>query len=183
MKYIIDIPNDDVGRWIGGTPYGLKLFVPLSIEDCGEYHIKTEIPVEPYIEPVRKAIEDKVWDFVRTCLVMDGSDFVDAFDSCSYINLLEHSYQEAKAKYDEWKKQKDEIHVGNEVENASYKKGIVLNHYISPSSGLEYVRVLYMDDDGNSFISAWEKKDVCKTGRHFDEVVTLLEKMREVKNN
>ena len=51
MKYIIDIPNDDVGRWISGTPHGLRLFVPISIEDSDEYHIKTDIPVKEYIEP------------------------------------------------------------------------------------------------------------------------------------
>lgn len=90
---------------------------------------------------------------------------------------LYQDYQKAKERYEAWKKQKDEIHVGDEVENASHKEGIAINHHISPSNGLEYVRVLYMDDDGNSFISAWEKNNVCKTGRHFDEVEELLEKM------
>ena len=161
MKYIIDIPNE------------------LAEATARYWSETTDMTLVPYTEPDRKAIEDKVWEFVRTCLVMDGSDFVDAFDSCSYINLLEYSYQVAKAKYESWLKQKDEIHVGDEVENTSHKKGIVINHYISSSNGLEYVRVLYMDDDGNSFISAWGKNDVCKTGKHFDEVEEMLKKMKE----
>lgn len=157
MKYIIDIPNE------------------LAEATARYWNETTDMTLVPYIEPDRKAIEDEVWEFVRNCLtMMDGSDFADAFDSYSYSNFLEYSYQIAKARYEAWLKKKDEIHVGDEVENASHKKGIVFNQ---SNNGMKYVRVLCMDN-GNSFISAWEKNDVCKTGRHFDEVGELMEKMR-----
>ena len=117
-----------------------------------------------------------VWNFAWKIFSMDIGEYAEIFDDkgCS------SDYREAKAEYESWKKRNiNEIHVGDEVENTSHKKGIVLNHYISPSNGLKYVRVLYMDDDDNSFISAWEKNDVYKTGKHFDEVEEMLKKIKE----
>lgn len=123
MKYIIDIPNEDVGRWVSGTPYGLRLFVPLSIEDGGEYHIKTEIPVEPYIEPVRKAIEDKVWEFVNFLEnKLKASDYDFIFDDNSPYD--KYTYQEAKAKYEAWLKQKDDEESLKDVTALADKIGI-----------------------------------------------------------
>lgn len=153
-KYIIDIPESFV---LCSPLKGEILGIPLSL--CASatqqsYTLPTEIKLEPYTEP----------------------DIYPHTDNPTGWELYQ-DYQKAKERYETWKKQMNEIHVGDEVENASHKKGIVLNHYISPSSGLEYVRVLYMDDDGNSFISAWEKNNVCKTGRHFDEVEELLKKI------
>lgn len=60
MKYIIDIPNPDVSRWVAETPFGKKLHIPISVEDGEEYFIATKIYVEEHTEPDRKAIEDEV---------------------------------------------------------------------------------------------------------------------------
>lgn len=168
MKYIIDVPCElieDDGLLTFRSPYA---------------DVLTDIHAEPYTEPDRKDIEDGVWEFLDFLFTgMSAKERYECFDNVFAHRIVSTmTYQEAKSKYEAWKKQNDEIHVGDEVENASHKKGIAFNHCISPSSGLEYVRVLYMDDDSNSFISAWEKNDVCKTGRHFDEVAELLEKMR-----
>ena len=171
MRYIIDAPSSLYD--IHGT-----LRVPVKVGEGDLCWYNTYLKVESYTEPDRTQIEDEVWEFATICTKMDGADSVDVFGGFSLDSFTKYSYQEAKAKYEVWLKHKDGIHVGDEVENASHKKGIVFNHCISPSSGLKYVRVLYMDDDGNSFISAWEKNDVKKTGRHFAEVAELLKKMR-----
>ena len=174
-KFIIDIPDSTI--WID---------VPQSSMKNGLITFTTKsIPVEkltPYTEPDRKAIEDEVWEFAGKMIATSENEVSEMWGCATNFGEVMHNttYSEAKAKYEEWLKQKDDIYVGDEVENASHKKGIVLNHHISLSNGLEYVRVLYMDDDGNSFVSAWEKNNVGKTGRHFDEVGQMLEKMRGV---
>lgn len=173
MKYIIEF-EDEYSMNEAGMKYHQCKQVPYWSVSHGIIKNLT-----PYTEPDRKAIEDEVWEFVRIITDMTEAQRKDCFGGAT-CNLDEYmTYKEVKAKYEAWLKQKNEIHVGDEVENASHKKGIVLNHYISPSNGLEYVRVLYMDDDGNSFVSAWEKNNVGKTGRHFDSVEKLLEEMME----
>ena len=173
MKYIIDVPDTDDYK-IYSPLNGLELGLPWKIMDK-TYTLPTRIKLEPYTEPDRKAIEDEVWEFVRICLVMDGSDFVDAFDSCSYINLLEYSYQEAKDKYEEWLKQKEEIHVGDEVIpiDVNYDTMIVTRIWIDDHSR-DCLDTLGLDGSICSFLTS----NVKKTGRHFPEVSKLLEKMR-----
>ena len=152
MKYVVDIPESMVIKSaLKGLTLGITMKVPSNNQD---FVIPTNIQLEPYTE----------------------TDIYSHTDNPTGWELYQ-DYQKAKERYETWKKQMNEIHIGDEVENASHKKGIVFNHHISPSNGLEYVRVLYMDDDGNSFISAWEKNNVCKTGRHFDEVEELLKKI------
>lgn len=87
------------------------------------------------------------------------------------------SYHEAKAKYEAWKKQKDEIHIGDEVEYEDCK------FIVTAEIGDRYHGIHSSNGDIVSFGEGdYCKKDNCKkTGRHFDEVEELLEKMREVK--
>ena len=82
------------------------------------------------------------------------------------------SYQEAKAKYEAWLKQKDEIKVGDEI----YSDG-----------DYEIATVMEIHGDGsvsvytkNGCIEHWWNKmhNLKKTGRHFDEVETLSKRMR-----
>lgn len=183
MKYIIEIENEPFGRNDDPViPHGMdelyraKGFKSLVFDKNGLDKLT------PYTEPDRKDIEDEVWDFASMLMDMHpdvAEDIYWSMNGGKGIGVAaEMTYQEAKSRYEEWLRQKDEIKAGDEVENASHKKGIVLNHCISPGKVLKYVRVLYMNDDGNSFTSAWEKNNVKKTGRHFPEVAELLEKMR-----
>lgn len=168
MKYIIDIPNEDVGRWVSGTPYGLRLFVPLSIEDGGEYHIKTEIPVEPYTEPDRKAIEDEVWEFAWEVLQLELPVFREIFG----YDTVKMDYRDFKYKYEAWLKQKDGIHVGDEIySDGDYEIAIVMEIH-GDESVIVYTK--------SGCIEHWWNKvhNLKKTGRHFPEVAKLLKKMR-----
>ena len=139
-------------------------------EKCGQVFVM-EI-AKTHTEPDRKAIEDEVWEFATTCTKMDGSDSVDVFGGFSVDSFTKYSYQEAKVKYEEWKKQKDEIRVGDEVELYDGIKGLV---YIV---GEEMLEGAYLNCDG-LIPFCWSKKDCRKTGKHFDEIAELLKKMKE----
>lgn len=160
MKYIINIP-DDIQKIIGLRQDYSLIYVDMT----------------PYTEPDRKAIEDEVWEFVRELIhYNNGKGMVDdELQSCFghdlYSQVFKHlSYQEAKAKYDEWKRKKEEIHVGDEVE--------------------------YIDGNTNAFVSYFDgemcdlicadgsvAEDIClnmlrPTGRKCPEVLKLLETLQ-----
>lgn len=166
MKYIIEF-EDEYSMNEGGMKYHQCKQVPYWSVSHGIIKNLT-----PYTEPDRKDIEDEVWEFVRKCLMMDGSDFVEIFDSYSYINLLEYSYQEAKTKFEAWKKKMDEtIHCGDEIiSEEDDVKAIMLDC-------ADYESIYVLTEHG--CVERWKDLDgVKKTGRHFPEVAELLRKMR-----
>ena len=165
MKYIIDVPDTDDYK-IYSPLNGLELGLPWKIMDK-TYTLPTRIKLEPYTELDRKAIEDEVWEFVDFLEnKLKASDYDDIFDDNSPHE--KYTYQEAKAKYEAWLKQKDKICVGDEViHNGEIKTvlGVLLG-----------VLTLY-DSDG--FIYYINEFDVKKTGKHHGEVAELLKKMKE----
>lgn len=207
MKYIIDIPNADVSRWIGLTPLGKKLYVPISVEDGKEYLIATEIYAEEYTEPDRNAIDlqhahdienvarmnyskgtEDSWELARRIICPSDccEDSISAYtkeifnkDRWEIRGIFKDlSYQEAKAKYEEWLKRKDEIHVGDELKQITASgsptgaKCIVVKIDGDKMNGIK--------KDGSLVVcSSQVKRWWTKTGRHFPEVAELLKKMRE----
>ena len=171
MRYIIEF-EDEYSMNEAGMKYHQCKQVPYWSVSHGIIKNLT-----PYIEPDRKAIEDEVWEFVRTITDMTNTQRIQCFGSetCDLDDYL--TYQEAKSKYEawnKWKKQKYEIHVGDEVEYGDCKFVVTAEtesryHGIHSSNG-NIVRF----GEGD-----YCRKDNCKkTGRHFDEVAELLEKMR-----
>lgn len=168
-KYIIDIPEDRV------TSDG-KLRFMACIDSPLANWIHTGIFAEPFD---CKAIEDEVWRLAREiayemslqeCIDIGMLHDDDIYDSASGV-LEKLTYQEAKEKYEAWKKQKDEIHVGDEVtDNDLDDIGVVT----------------YVDD--SCYCILWSSgvvsEDVRKsklrsTGRHFNITHELLKKMKE----
>ena len=146
MKYIIDVP-DEVAF--------IKLAKPYNVY-YGDQELIEKDQLTPYTK-FKKDTENEVWDFVRSCLVMDGFDFVEAFDSCSYINLLEYSYQEAKAKYEAWLKQKDELNFGDEIISVDDVKAVMFDRADNES-------IHVMTEHG--CVEQWKNLDVVKkTGK------------------
>lgn len=139
-------------------------------EKCGQVFVM-EI-AETHTEPDRKAIEDEVWEFTTTCTKMDGSDSVDVFGGFSVDSFTKYSYQEAKAKYEEWKKQKDEIRVGDEValQDGNFKYVVM---------GFHFNTAYLLASDGS--VSKFPVSKLRKLNRHFNETEELLKKMREGK--
>ena len=178
MKYIVDLPDNMI---IKSALNGLTLGIPMSVSSTQkEYVIPTNLQLDPHIEPDRKAIEDEVWEFLAFLInEMDTDDKDKCFGMLSIYKIVSTmSYQEAKSKYEEWLKQKDEIHkdeihVGDEI------VGIYSDGEISPP-------LVVLKVEGNYYYGIYSKTgdfiqgglNYEKTGRHFPEVAELLEKMR-----
>ena len=172
MKYIIDIPDKAI-EFMGGRDH-VSVFVEpeCKVGDCKHYALRiSKEDIEPYTEPNRKAIENEVWDFAISCIDMDGIDFYRCFEHDSVFYLTEYTYSEAKSKYDEWKRKKEEIRVGDEVKIKDLEdKGIVTSVLATRCD------VLWFDGTVSEDVLMSE---LYKTGRHFDEIEDFLKKMGE----
>lgn len=172
MKYIIDIP-DDGQRQYRYNEDTKELKFPCPRLDPNSF-MGLDIIISgatPHTEPDRKAIEDEVWELADYMCRMDVQErnLCFGFQSTTEVTV-NLSYQEAKSKFEAWKKQKGDIRVGDEVVDAETDKGIVT-----------YIRGYLCDvlwDDGG-VTEEVEREELYKTGRHFDEVEELLKKIRE----
>lgn len=172
MKYIIDI-EDEYSMNEGGMKYYQCKQVPYWSVSHGIIKNLT-----PYTEPDRKAIEDEVWEFVKkmeheipVCYLMD----IYGDESEIYQNF---TYQEAKTKYEAWKKKKEEIRVGDEVEQITASGNPVgFKCVVTKIVNDEILRGITQTGEGvtcSSQIKRWWRK----TGRHFPEVEELLKKIK-----
>ena len=142
-------------------------------EKCGQIFVM-EI-AKTHTEPDRKAIEDEVWEFARKVECMGIGEIEEAFDihrENAMYPFNQMSYQEAKAKYEEWKKQKDEIRVGDEValQDGNFKYVVM---------GFHFNTAYLLASDGS--VSKFPVSKLKKLNRHFNETEELLKKMREGK--
>ena len=170
MKYIIDVLDEAI-EFMGGH---ISIFVEpvFNTGDCKRYAPRlSKEDIEPYTKPDRKAIEDEVWEFATSCIDMDGNDFYICFENDSVYSLTEYTYSEAKSKYDEWKRKKEEIHVGDEIDIDGEKTVVTMVN--------KHGEILSVDCDGMTYYYHVESqlKRAKKTGRHFYEVEDLLKKM------
>ena len=173
MKYIIDIEDEYTKDWINDTPMCKELCMPISIPNRQRtYHVSTGFKLEPYTDPDRKAIEDEVWKFAREMISTSGHEVSEMWGCVTNFGEVMHNttYQEAKAKYDAWRKQKDEIRVGDEVIDKDVGKAIVIN------IDFELCSTLWLDGSVSEDVPLG---DLHKTGRHFDDIADLLKKMKE----
>lgn len=185
MKYIIDIPH----KYVMGTN-------PRTLMICeGTIGISTEIELTPYDEPSQKAIDlqhahdienvarmnyskgsEDAWEFARAINDMLYDDFISCYDGKTEEAVYKLSYHEAKSKYEAWKKQKDEIRVGDEVIplDTQYDTMVVTKLWTGEYRD-EWADIIASDGKLFSFL----KTSIKKTGRHFNEVEELLKKMKE----
>lgn len=179
MKYVIDVPNNMI---IKSALNGLTLGIPMLVSSTQkEFVIPTNLQLNPYIEPDRKAIEDEVWEFARKMISTSGNEVSEMWGCVTNFGEVMHNttYSEAKAKYEAWLKQKNEIKVGDEVtytlcgDTVTF---IVLGKKKNKYYGFNPNAPDY--DDVGEYCDADMLK---KTGRHFPEIVELLKKMRSDK--
>ena len=164
MKYIIDIPDDTT--CINALKYEDRKCV------AARSYIIPDLT--PYTEPDIGDVEDEVWSFAWKIFSMDIREYAEIFDDkgCS------SDYREAKAKFEAWLKQKDEIHVGDEVAfEMAFGNGLDNNMKAvaldQATKGEEWCVLTE-----NGCVETHDEEDLYKTGRHFDEVEELLKKMR-----
>lgn len=167
-KYIVELEDEPYMREDGVNYYTCK---SARWYKLGETIINR---LTPYTEPDRKAIEDEVWSFAWKIFNMDFGEYAKLFDD----NECPSDYRETKAKYEEWKKQKEEeIHVGDEVfikGDPHKEKAIVLRLY-QPKMYKPVSDVLWAD--GSVEKTVLVEKLMCAY-RHFDEVDELLEALK-----
>ena len=169
MKYIIELEDEPM---IANSfhqevdeLWKAKGFNSLVFDKYGLYKLT------PYTELDRKAIEDETWGLAERIADMSYDDFVSCFEGETEEYVYGLPYHEVKAKYEAWKKQKEEIHVGDEVEDNDGTRGIVFDII-----GTDLLGVCWEEERVSHFF--WPKSYCRKTGRHFDEVERLLKKMR-----
>jgi len=129
-KYVIEIPDSEEAMWEGLNG---DLFIPITMNKGTKTWVNTDLKMTPYVEPdedknlwdkgyscglndgrkiwqdeIKQKVEQEVWEFATTCTKMDGADSVDVFSGFSLDSFTKFSYQEAKDKYETWKKQKKE---------------------------------------------------------------------------
>ena len=119
------------------------------------------------------------WGAAKKIILMEPSGFSliqmdEVFGTVSPAEVFKkHTVAEAIAKieaYEEKKKSEDEILVGDEVKNG-FAFGVVTDVNEDILYGIRSGALSFQCN----------KEDVTKTGRHFPEVVELLEKMKEGK--
>lgn len=179
MKYIIDIPKEYEKDWVGLTPFGKELYYPIQGFDKKYRRMPTGLELTPYlgtnswgkawIEGYKEGLEagrNDAWNFAKNLLNYTNKD---------WKNLMNCSYQEAKDMYEKWEKEKNEIQIGDEVKDKDLgDKGIVTCILATRCD------VLWFDGSVSEDVLM---SDLCKTGKHFDEIQNLLKTIeREEKN-
>ena len=165
MRYIIDAPSNLYK--IDGT-----LRVPVKVGEGDLCWYNTYLKVESYTEPDRRAIEDEVWEFLDFLFTgMNSEERYECFDMVfSHMIVSNMSYQEAKAKYEAWKK-KDEFKIGDEIKSKTTGNvGVV----IEVNKEHEYVNVIFPSGTPWNF----HFEEIEKTGIYFSEALELMKKIR-----
>ena len=165
MKYIIDAPNQDYSY--NEILHMLKLRFYDDNLSC-----EVILDAEQYTETDRKTIEDEVWEFAWNIYSMDLEKYAEIFD----VEGCPSNYQEAKAKYEAWKKQNDEIKVGDEVTYTSC--GDTVTFIVLGKKKNKYYGFIPNAPDYDDVGEYCDADMLKKTGRHFPEIVELLEKIR-----
>ena len=164
-KYIVELEDEPYMREDGVNYYTCK---SARWYKLGETIINR---LTPYTDPDRKAIENEVWEFASMLMNMHpdvAEDIYWSMNGGKGIGVAaEMTYQEAKSKYEAWKKEKEEIHVGDEVEDNDGTRGIVFG-----IDGTDLLGVCWEDERMSHFF--WPKTYCRKTGRHFSEAERLL---------
>lgn len=173
MKYIIDVPDRHLVSLSSGEK---QLTIPVSvctgnnIANKRNVCLPTDFILRPYSELNREAIEDEVWEFVKKMEhEIPVCDLMDIYGDESEI-YQNFTYQEAKAKYEAWKKSKEEICVGDEIRHKKdyYSNAIVM--YIDSEKSAYFVS----KDSGKVGTCTEVDKWWEKTGRHFNSVEDFL---------
>ncbi len=187
MKYIVDVPDKAIDFMGGSDHFSIFVEPEYKVGDCKHYALRiSKEDIEPYTEPDRNAIEDEVWSLAREiayCMSLQECIYAgmlhddDIYDSASGV-LEKLTCQEAKTKYEAWKRKKEEIRVGDEVvyaDDPNKEKAIVLRLY-QPKQYKTLADILCED---GTVVKMIKVENLAWTGRHFDEIADLLKKMKE----
>lgn len=176
-KYIIDISDSEETMWEG---FNGDLFITITMNKGTKTCVNTDLKMIPYTEPdedkIRQMAHEEAWEFAKTVSIMIPEDKRECWGTEKYNSInLGYSYQEAKARYEEWKADKDKICVGDEVEYPPNKaKGIVIKCHVPDVYAEVDKYAVFIGTSVEYLPREW----LTKTGRVFPEVAELLKKMK-----
>ena len=137
------------------------------------------IECKPYDESeAERQGAEKIWGIVRKIVLSVGdggmttSEIEECFDCDDFTDVAKMPYEEVVERYEAWTNRRDEIRVGDEIENFAmdHEKGIVIEIDEKRARGFNLAGRYYFN---------WNVKEVHKTGRHFTEIGKFMRKMRK----
>ena len=119
------------------------------------------------------------WEGARKVIKLKVSERVALFDGMTYETIMEKDPSEVIQKLKDWEGKKEsevnEIHVGDEVISIDRKSvGVFYEPFVV--TGISRREVTGV---GAKYTHTLFEKDVRKTGRHFQEIATLMERLIE----
>ena len=170
MKYLIEFEDEPTAYEDGMTFYACKQIPDWSMSkrQLNRLTPYTEPDLNPLVDEAVETIENEVWEFV--CKFVWAIDDKKILGTDILHAVRDMTYQDAKAKYESWKAEKDEIRVGDEVKH----RGL---NYVVGYVGAD--KVYHLIDKNWLRTVVQGGYQLIKTGRHFPEVAELLKKMRD----
>lgn len=201
-KYIIEIPEDKIADFVGSTHFLMPYMMAGHIG-----HHDTGLPIKPYTEPdleqIRKeAFEEgkkqakvqaeldvchdiekvakenykaglaDAWEATKKIALMDTETSENVTGYFGLFNIMNNlTASEAIAKIKEYEDSKQEIKVGDEV-------GWIGDRYTVTYIDVDETYADLIDCSCGSVCERIAIKDLDKTGRHFPEIASVLQKMR-----
>ena len=177
MKYLIEVPDETGQAYYNIAPYTEPSQKAIDLQHAHDIENVARMNYSKGAEDAWELAGDIAYRIMSygDCLDANMLDKNEKYSSPNGV-LDKLTYQEAKDKYDAWKKQREEINIGDEIS----------------CPGKLYVEavVIGMDDDDDLYIiwkqsgkidmiESSQRKHWVKTGICFPEVEELLKKMRE----
>lgn len=193
-KYIIEQNDECNSEFKGIMVFGLTQEKQISVElipeesltpyteDSAYAHGYTEaeskyreIRDELETQAYQKCLSD-AWEAARKLQEIDMNTIHEIFGWVARKRdvFITYTASEVIEKIRQYEQKKQEFHVGDEFENGSGKRFVILK-----MDGAEIDR--YIDEEGKTYCMSQKYKVMRKTGRHFPEIATVLEKMKEGK--
>lgn len=171
MKYIIEIEDEPFERG-SKKLYRTSGFNSLVFDAEGLRRLK---PYDESEAEMRGA--EKAWEMAYKLYApfgeggMSNDELRECFNSASLTKITKMPYKEVAEKYEAWTNRRDEIRVGDEIENfvMDREKGIVIEIDEKRARGFNLTGRYYFN---------WNRKDIRKTGRRFQEIEEFMRKMR-----
>ena len=151
MKYIVDVPEDKI-----------------DIDSVRTFLAYGDMEMTPYEEP--KYTAEDAWELAQKFSEMTAKEWAACLDIHDGIcTLSQYTFEEAREKYEAWQKAKDEIKVGDEVVYGDGK-----------AVALDFVMNAWFILTDNGIVTTVKTENIeCKTGRHFDEISRMIERLNK----
>lgn len=147
---------DGIKVWIGGDGHFFE---------CDKFSV-----YDPDV--VREAGRRQVVELVKELAGMKFTDKNELFDYCSAYDIISHfSYDEIVEKLDAWKKEKEAIHVKDEVQHKEFGGAAVVIGIQRDEYGHDRIFAITKKKE---FIADAPASDYTKTGVHVDDLDAYL---------